>query len=147
MYYLLDVISDKQASKSSNMYDGRTLLHLSAADNDLKLCKRLVADGIDINCLMKTSPTTYMTPYDVAVFKNSAECARYLKSLGGVTGVEIVAKLQSQRLQKKANAILVRNRADSSGEEARMAVRKNKLKSKEKTKLTGIQYIFKRKLL
>jgi hypothetical protein len=37
------------------MYDGRTILHLAAADNDLKLCKRLVADGIDVNCLMKTS--------------------------------------------------------------------------------------------
>jgi hypothetical protein len=56
VYYLLDVIGGgKRAAKSANMYDGRTLLHLAAADNDLKLCKRLVADGLDPNCLMKTS--------------------------------------------------------------------------------------------
>lgn len=55
LYYLIDAINDKRASRSSNMYDGRTILHLAAADNDLKLCKRLVADGVDVNCLMKTS--------------------------------------------------------------------------------------------
>ena len=55
VYYLLDTISGKRASKAANMYDGRTLLHLVAADNDLKLCKRLIADGLDPNGLMKTS--------------------------------------------------------------------------------------------
>lgn len=51
----MGVINNKKASKSSNIYDGRTLLHLAAADNDLKLCKRLIADGVEVNCLMKTS--------------------------------------------------------------------------------------------
>ncbi len=55
LYYLLDTIGGKKAAKSANMYDGRTLLHLSAADNDLKVCKRLVADGLEVNGLMKTS--------------------------------------------------------------------------------------------
>lgn len=59
VYFLLDTISEKRASKSSNLYDGRTLLHLVAADNDLKLCKRLVADGVDVNCLMKTSSVCF----------------------------------------------------------------------------------------
>lgn len=41
-----------------------------------------------------------MTPYDVAVIKSSMECARYLKSLGGVSGTEAVSKLQSQKQQQ-----------------------------------------------
>lgn len=38
-----------------------------------------------------------MTPYDVAVIKSSNECARYLKSLGGVSGPEAISKLQTQK--------------------------------------------------
>ena len=56
VFYFLDAIPEKKAVKSSNLYDGRTLLHLAAADNDLKLCKKLVGEGLDVNCLMKTSP-------------------------------------------------------------------------------------------
>jgi hypothetical protein len=54
VYLFLEKISDKKALHSSNMYDNCTLLHNAAADNDLKLCKRLVEDGLDVNCLMKT---------------------------------------------------------------------------------------------
>ena len=52
---MLDTISDKKAAKSSNIYDGRTILHMVAADNDLKLCKKLVSCGAEINGLMKSS--------------------------------------------------------------------------------------------
>ena len=52
---MLDTVSEKKAAKSFNMYDGRTILHLAAADNDLKLCKKLVSCGADINSLMKSS--------------------------------------------------------------------------------------------
>ena len=58
----LDKISDKKAVKSANMYDNCTLLHNAAADNDLKLSKRLIEEGLDVNCLMKT--------YAVNSFKN-----------------------------------------------------------------------------
>jgi hypothetical protein len=42
-----------------------------------------------------------MTPYDVAVIKNAVECAKYLRSLGGQNGSEIVAKLQGQNQNSK----------------------------------------------
>lgn len=59
VYYLLDTIKEKKAYKSVNSVDGRTLLHLAAADNDLKLCKRLIAGGAEINPLLKTSTVSY----------------------------------------------------------------------------------------
>ena len=36
------------------MYDDCSMLHNAAAENDLKLCKRLISEGVDVNCLMKT---------------------------------------------------------------------------------------------
>jgi hypothetical protein len=57
----LDTIKNKRAARSSNMYDGRTILHLAAAENNLKLCKYIVGLGnIDINSLMKTSTVIFM---------------------------------------------------------------------------------------
>jgi hypothetical protein len=40
---------------STNIYDGCSILHLAAADNNLKICKRLVENGADLNQIMKTS--------------------------------------------------------------------------------------------
>lgn len=42
-----------------------------------------------------------MTPYDVAVIKNSKECAKYLKSIGGLNGSEIAEKLTLKMLNYK----------------------------------------------
>ena len=55
VYFFLDTILDKKAARSTNLYDGRSILHIAAAENDLNLCKRLVAGGADVNSLMKTS--------------------------------------------------------------------------------------------
>lgn len=53
-----------------------------------------------------------MTPYDVAVIKNSVECARYLKSLGGVTGTDALAKLQTQKATASKSQMSKRSEND-----------------------------------
>jgi ankyrin repeat protein len=60
VYYLLDKIADRKACKASNMYDGRTVLHLAAAENDLKLCKKLVQNGANVNALMKATAVSLL---------------------------------------------------------------------------------------
>jgi ankyrin repeat protein len=59
VYYLLDTIKEKKAIKSVNQIDGRSLLHLAAAENDVKLCKKLVSSGADVNPLMRTALVKY----------------------------------------------------------------------------------------
>ena len=49
------IVPTKRVCNSANIYDGSSILHLAAADNNLKLCKRLVENGADLNVLMKTS--------------------------------------------------------------------------------------------
>ena len=59
MYYLIDTIANKRGVLSANSYDGLTLLHLAASDNDLNLCIKLVESGIDVNCLLKISTVDF----------------------------------------------------------------------------------------
>lgn len=40
---------------AANYSDGRTLLHLAAADNDDELIEKMIAEGALVNKLMKTS--------------------------------------------------------------------------------------------
>ena len=122
----MDAITDKNLIKVPNIHDGRTLLHLAASENDLKLCKRLITDGADVNPLMKTSLDTYMTPYDIAVSKNATECAKYLKSKGGENGEAIA--------EKAANVIKAKMKLHSARNAANKRAAANEKEGEEKEK-------------
>ncbi len=51
----IDKCDARKVCNSANIYDGTSILHLAAAANNLRLCKRLVENGADMNALMKTS--------------------------------------------------------------------------------------------
>lgn len=82
-----------------------------------------------------------MTPYDVAVVKNSSECARYLKSLGGRTANEIVAKLKlnshTESTKKGKNKLETSSSSDETPK-----TRRERLKSEERTSFNGNLFLF-----
>ena len=55
VYLFLKKISGPKVANSTNIYNGCSILHLAAVENDLKLCKRLVACGASLDSLMKVS--------------------------------------------------------------------------------------------
>ena len=89
-----------------------------------------------------------MTPYDVAIIKKSAECARYLKSLGGLSGTEVVIKLQQSakpaKQKNQGDSVLKKNSkskantSSSSNDSKVMEARRERLKSIERTTFNGM---------
>lgn len=55
-----------------------------------------------------------MTPYDIAIIKNSKEVAKYLKSLGGEAGSEIAEK-KTDSIKKISKIFFINNNKTSSG--------------------------------
>jgi ankyrin repeat protein len=52
---MLNELKDINVIQTVNTVDGRTLLHLAAAENDDAFCEKLLKYGALVNSLMKTS--------------------------------------------------------------------------------------------
>ena len=52
---MLNELKDINVIQTANTVDGRTLLHLAAAENDDAFCEKLLNYGARVNSLMKTS--------------------------------------------------------------------------------------------
>jgi glutaminase len=74
-------------------YDGRTALHISAAEGHLKLVQYLVAEGAKINITDRWRET----PLSDALRHGHDDVATFLKGKGGVRGPPFLSLLQTRR--------------------------------------------------
>ena len=70
--------------------EGRTALHVAAATNNTEICAILLDWQADINKTMVTGRGKPTTPLDVALFRASKSCARFLQSRGGVRASKLL---------------------------------------------------------
>ncbi|XP_034114180.1 ankycorbin [Drosophila albomicans] len=71
----------KQVNTTSN--DGRSLLHISAANDYTDMCKLLLDYGGDVNALYRNSRGIVLTPLDCALQRGHRSTAKFLQSHGG----------------------------------------------------------------
>ncbi|KAH8388259.1 hypothetical protein KR093_002299, partial [Drosophila rubida] len=71
----------KQVNTTSN--DGRSLLHIAAANDYTDVCKLLLDYGGDVNALYRNSRGIVLTPLDCALQRGHRSTAKFLQSHGG----------------------------------------------------------------
>ncbi|XP_034488531.1 ankycorbin [Drosophila innubila] len=71
----------KQVNTTSN--DGRSLLHIAAANDYTDMCKLLLDYGGDVNALYRNSRGIVLTPLDCALQRGHRSTAKFLQSHGG----------------------------------------------------------------
>ncbi|KAH8311222.1 hypothetical protein KR044_005035 [Drosophila immigrans] len=71
----------KQVNTTSN--DGRSLLHIAAANDYTDMCKLLLDYGGDVNALYRNSRGVVLTPLDCALQRGHRSTAKFLQSHGG----------------------------------------------------------------
>ncbi|EDW68267.2 LOW QUALITY PROTEIN: uncharacterized protein Dvir_GJ24619 [Drosophila virilis] len=71
----------KQVNTTSN--DGRSLLHIAAANDYTDMCKLLLDHGGDVNALYRNSRGLVLTPLDCALQRGHRSTAKFLQSQGG----------------------------------------------------------------
>ncbi|XP_055923904.1 ankycorbin isoform X2 [Eupeodes corollae] len=72
----------KQVNTTSN--DGRSLLHISASNDNADICKLLLDYGADVNSILRNSRGVSITPLDCALQKGFRSTAKFLQSNGGL---------------------------------------------------------------
>ncbi|XP_022216119.2 protein phosphatase 1 regulatory subunit 12A [Drosophila obscura] len=71
----------KQVNTTSN--DGRSLLHIAAANDYTDMCKLLLDYGADVNAVYRNSRGLVLTPLDGALQRGHRSTAKFLQANGG----------------------------------------------------------------
>ncbi|XP_016950442.1 uncharacterized protein LOC108024824 [Drosophila biarmipes] len=83
----------KQVNTTSN--DGRSLLHISAANDYTDMCKLLLDYGADVNAVYRNSRGLVLTPLDGALQRGHRSTAKFLQANGGQPANKV--RLSSRR--------------------------------------------------
>ncbi|XP_017082804.2 LOW QUALITY PROTEIN: inversin [Drosophila eugracilis] len=83
----------KQVNTTSN--DGRSLLHIAAANDYTDMCKLLLDYGADVNAVYRNSRGLVLTPLDGALQRGHRSTAKFLQANGGQPANKV--KLSSRR--------------------------------------------------
>ncbi|KAH8382604.1 hypothetical protein KR009_004375, partial [Drosophila setifemur] len=83
----------KQVNTTSN--DGRSLLHIAAANDYTDMCKLLLDNGADVNAVYRNSRGLVLTPLDGALQRGHRSTAKFLQANGGQPSNKV--RLSSRR--------------------------------------------------
>uniref|UniRef100_A0A6P4FCE5 Inversin n=1 Tax=Drosophila rhopaloa TaxID=1041015 RepID=A0A6P4FCE5_DRORH len=83
----------KQVNTTSN--DGRSLLHIAAANDYTDMCKLLLDYGADVNAVYRNSRGLVLTPLDGALQRGHRSTAKFLQANGGQPANKV--RLSSRR--------------------------------------------------
>ncbi|KAH8268491.1 hypothetical protein KR026_007811 [Drosophila bipectinata] len=83
----------KQVNTTSN--DGRSLLHIAAANDYTDMCKLLLDYGADVNAVYRNSRGIVLTPLDGALQRGHRSTAKFLQANGGQPSNKV--RLSSRR--------------------------------------------------
>ncbi|KAH8326504.1 hypothetical protein KR067_009280 [Drosophila pandora] len=83
----------KQVNTTSN--DGRSLLHIAAANDYTDMCKLLLDYGADVNAVYRNSRGLVLTPLDGALQRGHRSTAKFLQANGGQPSNKV--RLSSRR--------------------------------------------------
>ncbi|KAH8306439.1 hypothetical protein KR018_011520 [Drosophila ironensis] len=83
----------KQVNTTSN--DGRSLLHVAAANDYTDMCKLLLDYGADVNAVYRNSRGLVLTPLDGALQRGHRSTAKFLQANGGQPSNKV--RLSSRR--------------------------------------------------
>ncbi|KAH8251733.1 hypothetical protein KR038_005554 [Drosophila bunnanda] len=86
----------KQVNTTSN--DGRSLLHIAAANDYTDMCKLLLDYGADVNAVYRNSRGLVLTPLDGALQRGHRSTAKFLQANGGQPANKV--RLSSRRTGK-----------------------------------------------
>ncbi|XP_017041878.1 uncharacterized protein LOC108088543 [Drosophila ficusphila] len=84
----------KQVNTTSN--DGRSLLHIAAANDYTDMCKLLLDYGADVNAVYRNSRGLVLTPLDGALQRGHRSTAKFLQANGGQPSNKV--RLSSRRV-------------------------------------------------
>ncbi|XP_036673554.3 uncharacterized protein [Drosophila suzukii] len=84
----------KQVNTTSN--DGRSLLHIAAANDYTDMCKLLLDYGADVNAVYRNSRGLVLTPLDGALQRGHRSTAKFLQANGGQPANKV--RLSSRRV-------------------------------------------------
>ncbi|KAL7023364.1 hypothetical protein ACKWTF_012569 [Chironomus riparius] len=69
---------------NSSSNDGRTILHITAGNDKIDMCKMLIEMGADVNAVYRNTKNVVKTPLDCALQKGFRTTAKFIQMHGGL---------------------------------------------------------------